>query len=123
MSATSEIAAGEVRENKNGVWKKQAIMDTLNKMKINFDPKDKVGDLREQLAKALEAAAEPQGWSGWTPHDRRRGRSARATEGSVPVNRGRDARPKESQMLDQQRVRCPAKGGSGARSTEGEMPD
>ena len=60
MSATSEITAGEVRENKNGVWKKQAIMDTLNKMKIDFDRKDKVGDLREQLAKALEAAAEPQ---------------------------------------------------------------
>ena len=61
MSATSEITAGEVRENKNGGWKKQAIMDTLNKMKIDFDPKDRVGDLREQLAKALEAAAEPQG--------------------------------------------------------------
>ena len=61
MSATSEITAGEVRENKNGGWKKQAIMDTLNKMKIDFDRKDKVGDLREQLAKALEAAAEPQG--------------------------------------------------------------
>ena len=61
MSATSEITAGEVRENKNGGWKKQAIMDTLNKMKIDFDPKDRVGDLREQLAKALEAAVEPQG--------------------------------------------------------------
>ena len=61
MSATSEITAGEVRKNKNGVWKKQAIMDTLNKMKIDFDPKDRVGDLREQLAKALEATAEPQG--------------------------------------------------------------
>ena len=61
MSATSEITAGEVRENKNGGWKKQAIMDTLNKMKIDFDRKDKVGDLREQLAKALEAAVEPQG--------------------------------------------------------------
>ena len=61
MSATSEITAGEVRENKNGGWKKQAIMDTLNKMKIDFDPKDRVGDLREQLAKALEATAETQG--------------------------------------------------------------
>ena len=50
MSATSEITAGEVRENKNGGWKKQAIMDTLNEMKIDFDPKDRVGDLREQLA-------------------------------------------------------------------------
>ena len=61
MSATSEITAGEVRENKNGGWKKQAIMDTLNKMKIDFDPKDRVGNLREQLAKALEATAETQG--------------------------------------------------------------
>ena len=111
MSTTPEITADEVRGNKNGVLKKQAIMGTLNKMKIDFDAKDKVGDLREQLAKALEAAAKPKGQSSWTPHDRRRGRSARATEGSIPVNRGRDARPMESQMLDQQRVRCPAKGG------------
>ena len=86
MSTTPEITADEVRENKNGVWKKQAIMYTLNKMKIDFDAKDKVGDLREQLAKALEAAAKPKGQSSWTPHDRRRGRSARATEGSIPVN-------------------------------------
>ena len=61
MSTTPEITADEVRENKNGGWKKQAIMDTLNKMKIDFDPKDRVGDLREQLAKALEATAETQG--------------------------------------------------------------
>ena len=108
MSTTPEITADEVRENKNGVWKKQAIMDTLNKMKIDFDAKDKVGDLREQLAKALEAAAKSKGQSSWTPHDRRRGLSARATEGPVP---------------DQQRARCPTKGESGARSTEGPVPD
>ena len=61
MASASEITADEVRENKNGAWKKQAVMDKLKEMEIDFDAKDKVGNLREQLAKALEAAATPNG--------------------------------------------------------------
>ena len=61
MASASEITADEVRENKNGTWKKQAVMDKLKELRLDFDEKDRVADLREQLAKALEAAATPNG--------------------------------------------------------------
>ena len=61
MASASEITADEVRENKNGTWKKQAVMDKMREMNIVFNDKDRVADLREQLAKALEATDTPNG--------------------------------------------------------------
>ena len=61
MASASEITADEVRENKNGAWKKQAVMDKMREMDIAFNDKDRVADLRDQLAKALEATATPNG--------------------------------------------------------------
>ena len=36
-------------------------MDKLDEIEIDFEATGKVGDLREQLAEALEAAAAPKG--------------------------------------------------------------